>query len=357
MKTRKGVPVETGLLIIVLLFAGCKKEYSYEGGVAVFSLLNANGSCTDPVLSGNYLLGSALDPSNTVQLQVDVTNIGRFSLQTNRRSGFLFSATGSFSDTGVQTVTLTAIGRPDSIGNFVFNPELPLSCAFNVEVTGQQVLKADYTLAGAPNSCSNIQVLGDYQKDRSLTSSNTVTVNVDVISPGDYMIHTDTLDGISFSASGHFTQVGPQQVILTGTGTPVNPQNLRFTTIGNGSACSFPLTVENPGNPATYVIESGINLCIGTLEGSYTAGTALSVFNTYTLSVYVTAPGNFTISTQTVNGVIFYYTGVFSSLGQQNVTLVGYGTPVSVGTFTLTPEIVGPHPLGGQVCDFSIDVK
>jgi hypothetical protein len=241
------VTAGTGLWIIVLLFTGCIKEYSYEGGTAVFSMLNVNGSCTDPVLSGNYFLGTTLSSSNTVQLQVNVTNPGRFSFQTDSRSGFRFSATGSFPDTGVQTVTLTASGRPDSLGNFLFTPALPSSCAFNVEVTVQQTVIADYTLTGSPNACSNVQVMGSYQKDKILNGTNTVVVDVNVTNPGDYEIHTDTLDGISFSVTGHFTQAGAQQVTLLGSGTPTTPQNLQFQIKGSSSTCSFPLVVESTG--------------------------------------------------------------------------------------------------------------
>jgi len=356
MKTVKAVTAGTGLLIFVLLFTGCIKEYSYEGGTAVFTLLNVNGSCTDPVLSGNYFLGTALSPSNTVQLQVDVTNTGKFSFQTNSRSGFRYSVSGSFADTGVQTVILTAYGIPDSLGNFLFIPELPSSCAFNVEVTVPAAI-ADYTLTGSPNACSNVQVMGTYQKDRILDGFNNVVVNVDVTNPGDYAIHTDTLDGISFSATGHFTQAGAQQVTLLGSGTPVTPQNLQFHIKGSSSTCSFPLVVESAGSPATYVLESGGGFCVGNLTGAYTAGVELDASNTYTLSVYVTVLGDFTISTATVNGMSFYYTGTFTTLGSQLVTLVGSGMPPIIGNFTFSPMIVGPHPIGGEACDFSVAVK
>jgi hypothetical protein len=357
MALLKTVVVEAGLLLTVLLFSNCKKEYSYEGGVAEFSMLAANGSCADPVLSGDYILGSSLNLDNTVQLQVNVTVPGRFSLKTNSRSGFLFSASGSLSDTGVQTIILTGSGKPDSIGNFIFSPELPLSCVFPVEVTTQHVQLAGYTLVGAPNACTNIQLTGDYTQGEPLTSSHTVAVNVNVTSPGDYSMHTDTLDGISFSASGHFSNSGIQVVTMTGMGTPLKPQNLNFSIIGDSTSCTFSLTVENTGNPATYVIESGGNLCIGNLVGSYTAGTVIDASATYTLSVYVAAVGNFTIATQPVNGIVFSYSGTFTTLGRQMVTLVGSGTPVAIGTFTLMPEIVGPDPLGGQACNFDVDVK
>jgi hypothetical protein len=353
----KLVEAATGLLLIAFLLTNCKKDYSYEGGTAEFSLLNTNGSCTNPVISGDFIKGSALASSNTVQLQAYVTTAGRFSLQTNSRNGFLFSGTGSFSDTGIQTLTLTAGGRPDSNGDFIFIPELAASCAFPVSVAGEQVPQTGYTIAGAPNACSNVQVAGEYQVNRILTGSNTIIINVNVFSTGDYIIQTDTLDGISFYAAGHFNQTGNQTVTLTGSGTPVLPQNLQFNLMGNGSACTFPLEVQNKGDSATYSIASGVDHCVGQLAGTYTAGTPLNATNTFTLTVYCSVAGVFSISTQPVDAVVFSYTGRFTRLGTNFVTLTGHGTPVNVGSFTITPEIIGTAPLGGQSCDFTLSVK
>ena len=45
------------------------------------------------------------------------------------------------------------------------------------------------------------------------------------------------------------------------------------------------------------------------------------------------------------------------TLGDQYVTLTGTGTPVNKGAFTFIPNIVGPHPLGGEACGFVINVQ
>ena len=88
IKTMKVLAAFAGFLVIAFLLANCKKEYSYEGGTAVFTLLSINGHCTNPVVSGDYVAGSTLGSSNTVQLQVEVTATGKFSLQTNNLNGF-----------------------------------------------------------------------------------------------------------------------------------------------------------------------------------------------------------------------------------------------------------------------------
>lgn len=354
---RKFTGICAGVLLILVFFSKCRKEYSYEGGLASFTLLSNNGSC-NAALSGSYFSGVPLGSSNKVLLQVDVTTPGVFSLQTNTSAGIFFSASGSFTDTGIQIITLTGNGTPNAEGDFSFTPEIPSSCSFIVTVSQQQVIQADYSLSGAPNQCNQAQVNGDYFTGVEMTGKNFVVLEVDVVSPGNYTIRTETLNGIFFSASGTFTKTGPQTVTLTGSGIPTHAQNLVFTPKGNnGSACGFNLTILNSGPPATYVIESGQNLCIGTAAGAYTAGIPMSAANTYTLQVYVTFLGNFTIASKTLNGVYFYYTGTFTQLGDQTVTLTAYGTPAIIGNFTYTPEIVGPAPLGGVACDFTIPVK
>jgi hypothetical protein len=354
---RRVTGVCAGVLLLILLFSKCKKEYSYEGGVAVFSMVSNGGSCAAG-LSGNYYSGVTLNNSNTVQLQVDVTKPGKFNLQTNTRAGIIFSTAGSFADTGIQTITLTGSGMPDSVDDFAFTPEIPASCNFIVSISMKETILANYTLTGAPNQCSNAQVNGEYFTGVALTGKNFVVLNIDVSSPGDYKIHSDTLNGIYFSAMGTFTKTGPQTVTLAGTGNPTNAGNLVFTPKGNnGSGCVFNLTILNSGPPATYVIVSGQNLCVGTVAGAYTAGIAMSAANTYTLEVFVTDLGNFTIATKTLSGISFYYTGTFTTLGDQTVTLTAYGIPNAIGNFIFTPEIVGPSPLGGEACDFTLPIK
>ena len=54
--------------------------------------------------------------------------------------------------------------------------------------------------------------------------------------------------------------------------------------------------------------------------------------------------------------MIFTYTGEFITLGSQVVVLTGSGTPVTSGTFTFTPQIIGPHPIGGETCTADVPV-
>jgi len=256
----------------------------------------------------------------------------------------------------------------------VFITSLLLSCIFFITCKKEYSAEGDrlpgpppapvgdagYTLGGSPDECQNFIIQGTYISGARLVSSNTVEVNVTVTTIGNYKLTTDTLNGIWFSRSGTFTSTGNQKITLVGTGTPELARNLIFTLKADNSTCNFRLTVTDAEPLAVYVLESGFgnpNPCIYTLAGTYISNTPLTNSNTVSIRVYVTYPGNFTISTEMINGMMFSYTGRFTAIGIQNVLLYGTGTPARTGTYTLIPEIVGPHPLGGQACAISVTVN
>jgi hypothetical protein len=356
------------LLTGFIFFSSCQKEYSFEGcvaggsapGTSVFTLAGAGGTCTGSVVSGKYNVGRSLGTTNTVQLNVDVTTPGVYCLNTNSTNGMVFSAYGNFTTAGIQTLTLTGSGTPVAAGSFVFTSPVGSGCSFTVNVDTATALKGSFTLAGDPNQCQNPQIVGEYVEGVSMTSSNTVLLHVNVTETGPYTVNTDTLDGISFSAKGTFTKLGDQGIILTGSGTAGIPRNLLFTPSGGASSCTFQLTIQNTAPSATYVLESGFGSpspCIYTVMGNYSSNIALTNSNTVTIHVSVIALGNFTIATSTINGMMFSYTGTFTTLGAQIVALKGSGTPESPGTYSFIPQIVGPAPLGGQYCGFNVDVQ
>ena len=347
------------LFACIAFFATCAKEYSNEGGpkkyTAVYTLVGAGGSCTGSVLSGNYYTGKALPAGSTVQLQVNVTTAGSYSITTNTVDGFHFAVSGNFANTGIQTVTLTASGTPSASGTFVFSATTGTGCTFSVTVDKEPVIMASLTA-----DCQSIRVSGRYTPGTKLTVAQNISINVNVTAAGAYNISTDTLDGIYFAAAGTFSSTGNNSITLNGFGTPDLARNLIFTLKGAGTTCSINVTVTDPEPLAVYVLESGYgnpNPCVYTVSGAYTAGTPLNSGNTVRINVFVTVLGNFTISTATLNGIIFSYSGVFTTTGAQTVLLQGSGTPTAIGTNSFLPSIVGPHPLGGQFCGFTIDVK
>lgn len=361
MKKLIAIVCSISLLLLTLLITTCRKEYSYEGGPqAVFVLEGSPGECTDFTVNGDYYTGISTDSTNSVAVNVSVTTTGNYNIASTTADGISFSASGTFTDTGFYTITLKAGGTPAAAGDYTFTIPGSTGCYFSLQVTDQP--PANYTLDGAPNDCENPNLSGTYAALNRLSSDNKLTLNVVVQSVGDYHITTDTVDGVSFSASGKFTATGSQQVVLAGEGMPDFPGVYYMNVRADASACNFPLKVGSSQPFATYVLQSSNNgtydVCTPhTVEGVYTAGTALDLSNTITITAYVTEPGNYTIATEAVNGVLFESSGNFTATGVVSVVLQGSGTPFTPGNYVYVPEIIGPAPLGGAACGVEVPVK
>jgi hypothetical protein len=85
-------------------------------------------------------------------------------------------------------------------------------------------------------------VTGTYQVGVSLDLTNTVTVTVNVTTPGTYVISTATINGMLFTSAGTFATTGAQTITLVGSGVPLNATTSIFVPGSNG--CSFPITVS-----------------------------------------------------------------------------------------------------------------
>ncbi|MEJ7586023.1 MAG: hypothetical protein WKI04_00540 [Ferruginibacter sp.] len=248
------------LFILSIFFYSCEKEYSIEGnvvaGTAVFSFTGSPGTCTNAVVTGAYDAGVALGATNNVTIEIDVTTIGSYSITTATINGISFSGTGSFTVTGPQTVSLAGSGIPLVSGTFSFTPD-PGGCVFPVVITnGGRTSTAAFTFTGAPGACTTATPAGTYQTGTALTASNTITIDVNVTTPGTWVITTPAVNGMTFSGSGNFTTATPQTVTLTGSGTPVTEGVFDFTLPNNG--CSFPITVFT-GTPATDFLKCTID--------------------------------------------------------------------------------------------------
>lgn len=344
----------------LFMVVNCTKEYSYEGGLkpesSVYTIVAAGNDCSGSLVSGSYYASVPLGASNTVSLEADVSKAGSYSLTTNTSDGFYFTGNGNFIDTGIHTIVLYGNGTPGASGVFSFVTPGTNGCGFDVTVMKQPPDTGSYALVGSPGNCSAPIIAGDFIAGTSINSA-TVTVSVDVKKTGDFVISTDTLDGIYFSASGRFTQTGIQKVTLKGNGTPSLAANLIFRPSSTYSGCTFSLTILPPGSLANYVLESNFgnpNPCTYVVSGQYNAGVALSSSNVVRINVYVIATGTYAISTGSGNGVSFYAAGTFTTTGTQYVYLTGSGTPLAKGVNMYAPTIVGPAPSGGASCAFQI---
>lgn len=237
----KMVRLSTVVLITVIATLSCQKELDFgTDGISVGKFLkNLAGDCQPVTVNGIFKKDSLLNNNNYVDVQVDVSVKGTFDIKSDSINGYSFSKTGSV-DKGVNTIRLYASGKPVTAGTNIFTVKYGASiCSFAITV---EASPAVYNLGGAPGSCTGFIIAGTYTTGVALSVSNTVTLNVNVISSGSFTITTTTVNGLIFKAAGTFTTTGPQTVILTGTGTPVAAGTFNFPVSGNANSCSFSLT-------------------------------------------------------------------------------------------------------------------
>ncbi|RZK70651.1 MAG: hypothetical protein EOO92_20960, partial [Pedobacter sp.] len=87
----------TLLLMLGLLITACEKEYSEENGGgttgAVGTLKAAGtGECLPSSVQGLYVAGTALNSTNFINVNVDITSLGAYTISTNVLNGYSFAA-------------------------------------------------------------------------------------------------------------------------------------------------------------------------------------------------------------------------------------------------------------------------
>jgi hypothetical protein len=321
--------------------------------LASFILGGAPNFCTGVFENGEYIKGVPLTYANTVTLLVNVIVPGKYNVTASTNNGFQFDGSGIFTSTGVQNVTLTGTGTPikDEVTNVTVS-NIVSACNFGLTVKALVDPKAIFSFDGTPGSCINFVVNGAFYAGLGVTVNHTVTMNVSVTKTGTYTINTNAANGISFSASGVFTALGNQTVVLVAKGTPVKQESTAFIPNTGTLSCNFFVDVLPLPPPAVFTLAGAPNDCTPvTVNGFYIHTKPLDAANTVIIQVIVTTPGSYNFSTNTTNGMQFTASGVFTSAGLQNVILRGVGTPVATGTTVVTPRNIT------SACNFNITVQ
>ncbi len=103
------------LLISSASFFSCSKERSSETGAfttAKGSLKDNLGDCYTSTVAGSYYKGVALTAAQYLELQVNVTTAGNYTISSDTTNGFYFKDSGVFSSPGLKTIKLLATGTP-----------------------------------------------------------------------------------------------------------------------------------------------------------------------------------------------------------------------------------------------------
>lgn len=131
--------------ILFLNLCSCTKEYSFEkaGG----ELQDSLGKCSPIIVSGTYHKGRSLTADSFyINVHVDVTKTGAYSISTNLVNGFQFSDSGTFNSNGIHIVKLRPIGQPinDTLSSFdcYFDHSI---CSFSIDVKDSTAIQAGPT--------------------------------------------------------------------------------------------------------------------------------------------------------------------------------------------------------------------
>lgn len=231
---------------------------------------------------------------------------------------------------------------------FILLVLLLVTCAKEYSYEGGPL--ATYVIEGTPAECAPIILSGDYSAGVAAGLNNYVQVTADVTVSGAYNIFTITVDGISFSSTGNFTDTGKQVVTLYCIGTP-NAAGIFLVKIPGTNGCYFTLNVKDKV-PSSFVLSGNPDDCENPdISGRYAVDEKLTPEDTVVLNVNVTTPGTYNIKTDNVNGISFSASGYFFSTGNQTVTLTCSGEPNAPGRifFNVTAD--------SSQCNFSIPIE
>ncbi len=346
------------LLLAIVLINSCQKEYSIENGnkgIAQGNWQFNNGTTLYkgtmdtiyqiPAGSTNelFLIGSTANGTQNFEMQLfaDTFKIGTYKASAFQTS-FVYSSAGNTIYEASQligefVVNITSLDDNHIEGTFSgtaqdsTNNSVQLTAGSFNSTFASGIINAGSSgvLGDSAGNCKPVIIGGTYAKGIPTNNSNTLQAQVTVAIPGAYSISTSTVNGVSFSGTGTFTVAGPQNVLLFASGTPTTSGSSMFTLKYGNSQCGFTLAVAGD---ATGALGSSAGACTSfAFAGTYQQGVIMNAGNSVTVQVNVATPGAYTISSDSVNGVRFSGSGIFSTTGIQSVALTGVGTPVNPG--------------------------
>jgi hypothetical protein len=236
------------LLAAVLFINSCQKELSVEtGSVPSVGMLQSDvsGDCLPKTVKGIYEAGKVLNGTDHyIEVQVNVTTTGGYTVFTDTINGVWFRAVGVFTATGLSTIKLKGNGTPVNAGVNIYVVQYSgTECSVAITtVSAGGANPAVLTLEGAPTACMVSNTAGTYVVGVPLDISNSVTIGVNVVTMGTYNISTPVSNGLIFSGMG-VVAAGAQTITLNGTGIPAAAGPTNVVVIVGTSVCTFTITV------------------------------------------------------------------------------------------------------------------
>jgi|GEM_PF-2119689 len=254
----------------------CSRSITFTQAVSAGTITNCSGT-----LNGNYYRGVAMNGGNTIQLNLNVTQVGSWSISSNTVNGVTFSGSGTFTSTGAQTVTLTASGTPTNSGNFTHVFTYGSStCSRTIVYGAQPVAQCAVQRLGRSNF-PNTYLINGIPVDVTVTTSNTI-------------------NGQAFDRCGGQTDANSWGLRGNSVGTitytfsrPVSNVSFRALFRSTGTTERLNITTRNGSTNVSPILTSGQNCFqIPTVTGNQVTQSGLFYLKgTYT-SITISNTGN-----------------------------------------------------------------
>lgn len=128
-----------------------------------------------------------------------------------------------------------------------FQPDYPLSMNPGPDVViPDPANTAKYEFIAVNGSCSNAAAAGTYTAGKVADATNYISVTLYVTRTGTWTMKTPTINGVSFSGQGTFTDAGLQPVKLLANGTPLRAQTSSVVMTAANGNCSTNFTTVQP---------------------------------------------------------------------------------------------------------------
>lgn len=304
--------------------------------------------CSSVKVNGVYTIGVPLDPSHTLQLTVNVTKPGNYSISGTTDVGIFFQKSGVFPSTGVYTIILPGYGAPSTAGD-----NIPVTIAINdyqntscdaIKITEIKTIELKYSVLSQEDVDleANKLIIGESSNGKK------IKLNVDIQKPGFYTIQTNEVEGIKYGLYSTELTTGIQVITLYSNGVTMPKykpngdkytasDQLSFTITGTGQTVPFnTATVGLISQEASFTITS---ITPNTNNNNYfVSGKAVNNNNFIDVKLKFTSKGTYTFRAFNSDANVEYllkgnYTGNLNS--DQNFRIFA--------TSTLTPNKVNDY--------------
>lgn len=266
----------------------------------------------------------------TLSVNADVSKVGTYDLKFILPNGITFTAVGTFTNTGNNTLTYIASGTPNTIMNF----HLQLLSSKDLYLTPSISILANPSSNGTANIAGWTMGLrsGVAYKGLAVNNANqNLVANVTI--PGTYSI-SSTMNGVIFASSGTFAGTGSQTITLVASGVPTSVLNAIYTLNTRMPSGSFNYQYLDKSSNGTSEVSEWKVYSINT--NLYAAS---NDFNYLGLEANVTKPGTYSLSTSN-NGITYSKIGTFQYIGKQVVILDAIGMGINSGIFNFVTNTV-----------------